>query len=166
MRLEWTDIKSTPLNYKEYIKKFKNKKEIIETLKNYKPKTKVIRKIKNLLKIKQIELKILVIGAEWCPDCIKYAPQLIKIIERIDIKNITLEFIYGVKLNPFHKKGDIIWHKTKSPPEAIDPKFSLEKIPTIYFFNTDGKLFGKIIESPKKFPRLEREMLYILQNKL
>ena len=166
MTLVWNDIKTIPLDYKDYIKTFSHKNEIIKTYENFKPDTKIISEIKNLLKTKQIKLKILVIGAEWCPDCMLYAPQLIRIIECIDIKEISLKFIYGVKVDPFHRRDDVIWHKTKSPPEAIDPKFKLEKIPTIYFFNTEGKLFGRIIESPEKFPTLEREMLYIFQNNL
>jgi thiol-disulfide isomerase/thioredoxin len=166
MSLKWNDIKSITLDYKDYIKKFNHKNEVIKAYENFKPDTKVITEIKNLLKAKQIELKILVIGADWCPDCMIYAPQLVKIIECIDIKKINLKFIYGVKVDPFHKKGDLIWHKKKSPPEATNRKFNLEKIPTIYFFNTEGKLFGKIIESPEKFQKLEREMLYIFQNNL
>jgi len=166
MKLEWNDIKSNQLDYKDYIKTFSHKNEVIKTYENYKPDTKIIKQIKDLVKIKQIELKILVIGAEWCPDCMIYAPQLVKIIENIDIKEITLKFIYGVRVDPFHKKGDLIWHKKKSPPEATDPKFNLEKIPTIYFFNTEGILFGKIIESPEKFQKLEREMLHIFQKNL
>ncbi|MFX1275347.1 MAG: TlpA family protein disulfide reductase [Promethearchaeota archaeon] len=161
--LIWDNIVSIPWDSSEYLNKINKKKKIIKTYNKYKPKAKVIKKIREIILNKQIHIKLLVIGAEWCPDCVKYSPQLLKIVDDINLGQITLKFIYGVKVDPFHKKDDIIWHRTKSPPEAIDPKFNLEKIPTIYFFDTNGELFGKIVESPEKFSRLEREFLYILE---
>ena len=37
-----------------------------------------------ILSEKKLKLKVLAIGAEWCPDCAVHVPSMIKIIEALD----------------------------------------------------------------------------------
>ena len=160
--LIWENIKSKTMSIKEYLKTIETNQETYENYEKYIPIAEIIEKIKKMLTSIDKKLKILVIGASWCPDCSKYVPRMIKIIELINNDKFHLEILYGVMVNALRKKGDRYWHKTKSPPEATDPKFDLEKIPTFYFF-IDEKYVGRIVERPIKFSTLEEELLYILE---
>ena len=64
-------------------------------------------------------------------------------------------------VNALHKPGETIWHKTRSPPEAVNPKFELEAIPTFYLFNKNGDYLGQIKENPKK--TIEEDTLEIIR---
>jgi thiol-disulfide isomerase/thioredoxin len=145
----------------EYLKKFEQKTDIIMNYKIYKPKSKHLNHIQNLLEQNDQEIKILAIGAEWCHDCAEQVPSMIKVVKRMDSNNIEMRILYGIKVNAFRKKGDILWDKRHSPPEAIDPKFDLNVIPTFYFFK-NGELIGRIVEHPKFYSSLERDFCNII----
>jgi thiol-disulfide isomerase/thioredoxin len=118
------------------------------------------------LEKKNEKLKIVSLGADWCPDCNRSVPRMIKNIEMIKSNKIDLRILYGVMVNALHKPGESIWHKKRSPPEAVDPKFDLKKIPTFYFFDGSDDLIGVIVENPKWESTLEEDLLEILENKL
>jgi len=101
-------------------------------------------------------------GAEWCHDSSEQIPSMIKIIKEINSENIDMRVLYGIKVNLLRKKGEIIWDKKNSPPEAIDPKFDLVAIPTFYFFIED-EFVGWIVEHPKIFSPLERDFCNIIK---
>jgi hypothetical protein len=90
---------------------------------------------------------------------------MIKIIRNMKEVKIELKILYGIMVNALHKQDDILWHKTRSPPEAVDSKFELKAIPTFYLFNSSGTLLDVIIENPKNNSTLEEEMLSILKNR-
>ena len=69
-------------------------------------------------------------------------------------------------VNALHKPGEVIWHKQRSPPEAVKDIFDLKKIPTFYIFNESSELLGIIAENPKYSSTLEEDLLEILENKL
>lgn len=160
--LTWKDINSPTMTPKEYMEKFRDK--IAYNYESYEPKKKILKKIAQLLISNSEVLKILVLGAEWCPDCNKNVPRIIKIIKIIDKVNIEFRILYGIKKNAFHRPDESIWHKKRSPPEALNPKFDLKKIPTFYFFDSSGMLLGVIIENPKFQSTLEEDMLTILKH--
>ncbi len=160
--LKWSDIKSQTMTIKEYLETLENKHGTYENYGNYIPKAEIIEKIKKKLFSIENNLKILAIGASWCPDCSKNVPRMIKILEKISLDKIHLEILYGVMVNALRKRGDPYWHKTRSPPEAMNPKFNLEKIPTFFFF-LDDKYIGRVVERPIKFPTLEEEILHIIE---
>ena len=91
---------------------------------------------------------------------------MIKIKEVLKSTDFDLKILYGIMVDALHKKNEAIWHKKRSPPEALDPKFNLKKIPTFYFFKADDELIGTIVENPKWESTLEEDMLEILKNKL
>lgn len=163
-KVKWQDIVSPTMTPDEYLKIYNDK--IAYTYKTYKLKIDVIKKIEDLLNSKDENLKILAFGADWCPDCSKNIPRMIKIIKYLNMKNIDFKILYGIMTNAFHKLGETIWHKTRSPPEAVDPKFDLKKIPTLYFFNKDGDYLGTIVENPKYKSTLEEDLLEIIQKSL
>jgi thiol-disulfide isomerase/thioredoxin len=132
--------------------------------KNYEPKKEILKKISTLLQEKKEKLKIVALGADWCPDCSRNIPRMIKITETIPSVDIEFKILYGIIVNALHKPGDVIWHKKRSPPEAVNPKFNLKAIPTFYFFNKAGNLIDVIIEKPKINSSLEEELLEILEN--
>ena len=162
MSLKWTDIKSKTLTIDEYLKKFIDKVDIKINYENYRPKSKYLQKIKTFIMNESRDIKILIIGAKWCHDCTKQIPNMIKIIRQLNSKKIEMRILYGIKVNVFRKEGEIIWDKRHSVPEAIDPKFNLNAIPTFYIFR-DNELIGRIVEHPKRFSSLEKDLYNILK---
>lgn len=163
-QLKWTDLVSPTISPDDYLNTNKEKIEI--EYKTYNPKSEILDKINKILETKRDGLKILALGAEWCPDCNRNIPRLIKIIKILDNKEITFKILYGIMKNAFHKPNEPIWHKKRSPKEAVNPKFNLKAIPTIYFFNKKGNFLGVIIENPKDGSTLEEDILEILQESL
>ncbi len=162
--LKWSDLISPTMTPDEYFKIYKEK--ISKVYESYEPKSEIIEKIKQFLKSKQEKLKIVVLGADWCPDCSKHIPRMIKLIKNINTKDVTLKILYGIMVNALHKPEETIWHKKRSPPEATDPKFELKAIPTFYFFNKNGEYIGVIVENPKLTSTLEEDILEILEKKI
>lgn len=159
INLRYEDLVSPTLSPDSYLKLYKEK--IINTYSMYEPKSDVLGKIKNFLSKKNQRLKIVALGADWCPDCNRNVPRMIKVIKTLNSKDVQFRILYGIMVDALHKPGEDIWHKTRSPPEAINPKFDLKKIPTFYFFNKDHELIGTIQENPKK--SLEEDLLDILE---
>lgn len=166
MELKWNDIKSSTMDTTEYMEHIKQKEDMRENYKNYSPKRETLKKISNLLSEKEEVLYILAIGADWCHDCAKQVPSMMKVVQNIKENLINFQILYGVKTNPFHKEDEPLWHENRSPPEATNPKFDLEAIPTFYFFNNEGKYLDRIVEKPKENSTLEEDILEILQNNL
>jgi len=160
--LKWDDVVSPTMSSEDYLEQFGEKGEY--NYKTYKPKSEVLEKIKNLLQENKEKLKIVALGADWCPDCNKNVPRMIKIIKSMKNKHIEFRILYGIMVNALHKPGETIWHKKRSPPEAVDPRFELKAIPTFYFFNKHKELIGIIKEHPKE--TIEEDMLEILENRL
>ncbi|MFX1567150.1 MAG: thioredoxin family protein [Promethearchaeota archaeon] len=162
--LKWKDLISPTMTPDDYLKIYGDK--VREVYENYEPKSDVIQTIKEILDNKQGKLKIVALGADWCPDCSKYIPRMIKLIKDLKIEKVSLDILYGIMVNALHKPGETNWHKKRSPPEATDPKFDLKKIPTFYFFNNAGKHIGVIVEHPKSNSTLEEDILEILENNI
>ena len=162
--LKWSDLVSPTMTSDEYLKIYGDK--IKRVYESYEPKSDTLNDIKNLLKNKKEKLKIIALGADWCPDCSRNVPRMIKIVKFLNTEEVGLQILYGIMVNALHKPGETIWHKKSSPPEAIDPKFDLKKIPTFYFFNGNDDLIGVIVENPQWESTLEEDLLEILENKL
>jgi len=163
-QLKWSDLVSPTMSPEEYLKIYKEKIEF--NYKTYQPKIEIIKEIKRILEEDKEGLKILALGADWCPDCNRNIPRLIKIFKMLKSEDVTFKILYGIMKNAFHKPNEPIWHKTRSPKEATNPKFNLKAIPSIYFFNRNGDYLGAIIENPKDGSTLEEEMLEIIQESL
>jgi thiol-disulfide isomerase/thioredoxin len=162
MKIKWTDIISETISIEEYLDKFKEKTEIINNFKNYKPKSKYLNKIKKILSQNSQKFKLLAMGAEWCHDCEKQVPSMAKIVKELNTENIEMRILYGIKVNVFRKEGEILWDKKHSPPEAVDPKFNLTSIPTLFLFK-DDKFIGRIVEGPQKRSTLEKDLYLMLK---
>jgi len=162
--LKWSDLISPTMSPDEYLKIYR--KKINKVYESYDPKSEILEEIKLFLKNKQEKLKIIVLGAEWCPDCSRNVPRMIKLVKVINTKDIELKILYGIMKNALYKPGETIWHKQRSPPEATDPKFELKAIPTFYFFNKNGEYIGVIVENPKLTSTLEEDILEILEKKI
>jgi hypothetical protein len=162
--LKWEDLVSPTMSPDDYLEEFGDKIEYY--YKTYEPKIEVIEKISNLLKEKKETLKIVALGADWCPDCNRNVPRMIKNVKLMKSKDVNFKILYGIMVNALHKPGETIWHKKRSPPEAVKTKFDLKKIPTFYFFNEGGNLLGIIVENPKYSSTLEEDLLEILEDKL
>lgn len=160
LNLKWNDLKTKSLTPSEYLEKFSDKPAIQKYYKEYKPKMDYIDGIIDRLRDKDERLKILVIGAKWCKDCTMQVPRFLRISELLK-EYVEFKILYGVKVNPFHKKGEILWSERHSPPEALNNKFALKKIPTFYIFNKDGNLIGRIIERPAT-GSLERDLFEMI----
>jgi len=164
MDLKWGDLVSPTLSPDKYLETYREKVQSI--YESYNPKADVLEKIKNLLTSKNQKLKIVALGADWCPDCTINVPKMISIHKSMNTTNVELQILYGIMVDGFHKSGGKIWHKTRSPPEALNPKFNLEKIPTFYIFSKEGDYLGAIIENPKLGSTLEEDTLEIIEKNL
>lgn len=159
--LKWSDLVSPTMNSEEYLEIYGDKiKKIYES---YEPKSDILNSIKDFLKNKKEKLKIVALGADWCPDCSKNVPRIIKIVKNIETQDVDLKILYGIMVNALHKPGEAIWHKKRSPPEATNPKFDLRAIPTFYFFNEIGEYIGAIVENPEYSSTLEEDILKIIK---
>jgi len=162
--LKWEDLISPTLSPDDYLKAYGDKIEY--TYKTYEPKLDILEKISTLLKEKKEKLKIVALGAEWCSDCSRNVPRMIKNVKSMKGNDINFKILYGIMVNALHKPGEVIWHKQRSPPEAVKDIFDLKKIPTFYIFNESSELLGIIAENPKYASTLEEDLLEILENKL
>ncbi len=162
--LKWSDLTSPTISPEKYLETYENK--IKSYYKSYKPKVGILENIKTLLLEKNQILKIIALGADWCPDCSINIPRMIKIIKVMNTGKVELKILYGIMVNALHKPGETKWHKRRSPSEAVNPKFDLRKIPSFYFFNESGKYLGIIVERPKYGSTLEEETLEILEKNL
>ncbi|MHA1670243.1 MAG: thioredoxin family protein [Promethearchaeota archaeon] len=160
--LKWDDLVSPTMNPDDYLEQYGEKIEF--NYKTYEPNSEVLEKIKKFLREKNEKLNIVALGADWCPDCNKNVPRMIKIIKLMKSNDIEFQILYGIMVNALHKPGESIWHKKRSPPEAIDPRFELKAIPTFYFFNKHKNFIGIIKEHPKE--TIEEDMLEILKKSL
>jgi len=159
--LKWDDLVSPTMNPDEYLETCGNK--VRKVYEKYQPKSDILDKIKELLKDKKEKLRIVALGADWCPDCSRNVPSMIKITKAIKTEDFDLQVLYGIMVNALHKPEEAIWHKKRSPPEANDPKFELRAIPTFYFFNKSGEYLGMIVENPEYQSTLEEDILKILE---
>jgi hypothetical protein len=66
----------------------------------------------------------------------------------------------GIKKDPLSHTSK--WRIPPSPPEVLT--FAVESIPLIIMLDLNGMEIGRIIESPKRFPTLEREICEIIRN--
>lgn len=161
---KWDDLISPTMNPDEYLETYGSK--VRKVYEKYQPKSDILDKIKELLKNKKEKLRIVALGADWCPDCSRNVPSMIKITKAIKTEDFDLQVLYGIMVNALHKPEEVIWHKKRSPPEAIDPKFDLRAIPTFYFFNKSGEYLGTIVENPEYQSTLEEDILKILETNL
>ncbi len=162
--LKWEDLVSPTMSSDDYLKEYGDKIEY--NYKTYKPKLDVLEKISKILKERKETLKIVALGADWCPDSNRNVPRMIKIVKLMKNEDVSFKILFGIVVNASRKPGETIWHKKRSPSEAIDPKFDLKKIPTFYFFNESGNLIGIIVENPKLSSTLEEDLLEILEDML
>ncbi|MHA2283947.1 MAG: thioredoxin family protein, partial [Promethearchaeota archaeon] len=75
--LKWKDLVSPTMSPDDYLKEYGEKIE--NNFKTYEPKLDVLENISTLLKEKNQKLKIVALGADWCPDCNRNVPRMIKI---------------------------------------------------------------------------------------
>ncbi len=162
--LKYKDLVSPTMTPDEYLENYGNK--VKKVYDKYQPKSEVLNNIKEILKTKKEKVKIVALGADWCPDCSKNIPSMIKIAKEINTEDFDLRILYGIMVNALHKPEESIWHKKRSPPEATDPKFDLSAIPTFYFFNNSGEYLGVIVENPEFKSTLEEDILKILKRNL
>jgi hypothetical protein len=162
--LKWSDLVSPTMTPIKYLKIYGD--HIKRNFENYEPKSEILDSIKEILQNKKEKLKIVALGADWCPDCSRNVPRMIKIVKEIKSEDVDMRILYGIMVNALHKPGETIWHKKRSPPEATDPRFELKAIPTFYFFNEAGEYLGVIVENPDYQSTLEDDLLKILKRNL
>ncbi|MFX0104458.1 MAG: thioredoxin family protein [Candidatus Hodarchaeota archaeon] len=164
INLKWSDFVSPTMTSDDYLKIYGD--QIKRNFESYEPKLDILENIKDFLKNKKEKLKIVALGADWCPDCSRNVPRMIKIVKEIKSEVDDMQILYGIMVNALHKPGETIWHTKRSPPEATDPKFELKSIPTFYFFNKAGEYLGVIVENPANGSTLEDDLLEILKRNM
>ncbi|MFW9819247.1 MAG: thioredoxin family protein, partial [Candidatus Thorarchaeota archaeon] len=104
--LKWKDLGSPTMTPDEYLKTYENK--IKKVYDDYQPKSEVIDEIKEIMKDKKEKLKVMALGADWCPDCSRNIPRMIKIAKEIKTEDFELKILYGIIVNALHKPGEAI----------------------------------------------------------
>ncbi len=163
--LHWSDIESDLFEGIEYIEHIKSKRDKIRNKSNYKayrPDPKIIPQIQEILENSDKELKILTLGASWCKTCSMVKPLLIKIVEEIETPKLSVHLLGGVKTTMGSSHEDYQWAK-KSPPEFHSKKFSIEEIPTIFFFDGQGNCITRVVKYPEHEINYEKKILKILE---
>lgn len=121
----------------------------------YTPKPKILEAIKKNAN----QFIIVVIGADWCKDCVTNIPVLDLVHEATDL---PVYILGGVKTDPLN--SDRQWAVPPSPPEV--DTLNIKAIPTILLYTPDGTEVARIIENPQILPTLEEELLYLMENYL
>ncbi len=91
------------------------------------------------------QLKIVMFLGTWCPDSMREAPKLVKLLEAANNQNISLD-IYAVNTS---MEDGVGLAKTRG----------IRAVPTMIFFR-DGRELGRIIESPAT--TMENDFLKII----
>ena len=166
--LHYSDVQTTPIAGKDYLDHMEEenlKTQLQIQHDQYEPNREELSKISQWIANNDEKLSILAIGASWCGDCNRNIPRLIKIEEHFGEDKMKLEILSGIKTKiPSRRKpGEPIWKSPPSPPESIDPKFDVKKIPMIYIFNKEGDCLGRIVENPSVTLTLEGDIASFLQ---
>jgi thiol-disulfide isomerase/thioredoxin len=133
--------------------------------KAYHPKKEVIQKLKTFFEDNPYSLRILTLGATWCKTCSNVKPSLIKIVEAVDSENLEIFLLGGVKTTMESSEEDYSWSQ-RSPPEFHNPKFVVNQIPMVYFFNEEGQCLSRIEKYPDNGLSFEEAILEIAQQHL
>jgi len=167
-QLHWDDIESDLFEGYEYIDHIQSKRERIMHSSNYKAyklNMKLINELKTFFDNSSQTMKILTLGATWCQTCADVKPSLIKIVEAVDSKNLKIFLIGGVKTTMQSTEEDYAWAQ-KSPPEFHNPKFAVNQIPLVYFFDKSGTCLTRIEKYPKNGLSFEEAILEIARETL
>ncbi|TFF94219.1 MAG: hypothetical protein EU543_01805 [Promethearchaeota archaeon] len=166
--LYWDDIESDLLEGFDYIDHIQSKREKIMHQSNYKAyklNGSLINELKNFFNKSSQTLKILTLGATWCQTCADVKPSLIKIVEAVDSKNFRIFLLGGVKTKMQSTEESHTWAQ-KSPPEFHNPKFAVNQIPLVYFFDKSGICLTRIEKYPKNGLSFEELILEITRKYL
>ncbi len=90
--LKWSDLTSPTLSPDKYLETYENR--VKSTYESYKPNVDILEKIEHLLLDKNQKLKIVALGADWCPDCTINVPKMIKITKSMNITDVDLQILY------------------------------------------------------------------------
>ena len=167
-KVRWEDLKSHLIPGSQYLNKITNSQffEIYRgNFEKYSPNMNVLGQMKAWFSQNLEELRIVILGAEWCPDCQRNGAALLKIELILNDPTFRLFFLSGVKTNPLRRtKTDIHWAVPPSPPEVNDPKFAVKAIPMIYLFLREGQCIGLITENPSHTKTIEEELMFYLNS--
>jgi len=146
----------TPDEFLKSIKLEKYRQMFKDTVKETQVKEDIITQIAEIVKSKNVAIRIFV--ADWCKDTRNAFPAISHIVNQIPEIDLTL--LHGIKNDPFDK--NVRWKVPPSPPEV--DTFDLRKIPTLIIFDkTSGEEVGRMIERPEATETVEEEILYHLQ---
>lgn len=151
-----TRLKKNGLSVQEYVENLSGKsgQELKENIQKYEPKETVLKELAEKMR----GYTVIVFSATWCKDCKINVAAFIKILQkRSDIKAV---FFTGIKSAPLDP--NIRWRVPPSPPEVKE--FNLEKIPTFYILDSNGKVVATMIENPKYENSIEEELIHLIEN--
>lgn len=164
--LHWIDIESELLEGYTYIDHIQSKREKImhrSNYKAYKPDLGLIEDIQSILTQTNHSMRILTLGASWCNTCADVKPTLIKIVEAVSSPKLRIFLLGGVKTTMLSTDEEYSWAQ-KSPPEFNNPKFAVDQIPLVYFFDESGQCLTRVEKYPRDAVLFEEVISQILKN--
>jgi hypothetical protein len=151
-----------------YIDHISSRREKIMHRSNYKayrPDEEVLQKVRKFFSENDASMRILTLGATWCNTCANVKPSLIKIVEGVDSPKLKVYLLGGVKTTMASTEEEYSWART-APPEFHDPKFDVDQIPMVFFFNEKGRCLQRIAKYPKEGKPYEETILEIAREHL
>ncbi len=138
----------------DYIDEMKQpfKERFMDREKTYKLNETAVQKLRSYAK----DVVIVVFSAEWCKDCAANVPVLALLARKTGVR---VRVFGGLKKDPLNPQ-----EKWRIPPSPLEvKKFNIQKTPTMFIFDLQGKHLGSIIENPKSKNSLEEEILHLIQ---
>jgi thiol-disulfide isomerase/thioredoxin len=161
-------LESEVFEGREYIDHIDSRRERMmhqSNYKAYKPDPEVVQSLQDFFKNTDKNMRILTLGATWCNTCADVKPTLIRIVESVDTPQLRIFLLGGVKTTMQSTEEDYTWAQ-RSPPEFNNPKFMVNQIPVVYFFNEDGQCLTRIEKYPEKVDTFEEAILNVARNHL
>jgi thiol-disulfide isomerase/thioredoxin len=154
MRVDLQNIRQRSQSVKEYVYSLEDKwKDIqLEEFQDYKLDETVVEELKGYAD----GITIVSIGANWCKDCRKAIPVLMKLEEELGLEVRVFGSVKTAPLDPNRQ-----WAVPPSPPEVDD--WGVTAIPWIEIFDEEGVRIGTIVEKPVHKSTLEAEILHVLK---
>ena len=137
-----SDKKYTGVITKEDFEEGYTKSWFVKAYKNYKPNEEILNQLKE--PIQHYTIKAFM--GTWCPDSRRETPKLFKLLDLAEFNRDNLT-VYAMD-------------RKKSTEENYEKDLNVHHVPTIIFFNKDGKEVNRFVEFPQE--TFEEDILKIV----
>jgi thiol-disulfide isomerase/thioredoxin len=151
--VDLSEIRKKTVSANEYINGLEQpfREKFLARKRTYQLHTETVKQLKTLKGL----YVVVAFSAAWCKDCAANIPVLALLSEETGLEVRVFGGLRKDPLSHLHK-----WRIPPSPPET--ELFNVDKIPLVLIFDIAGNETGRIVETPKRQPTLEQEILEII----